>query len=518
VTRRQLVAATICWLIVWAGFAAVAAWRAPVPGVNEPHYLCKARHFCDRSWCERDLFLSSSDAHWLFFSASGPLTRVLTFEQAAWVGRAVVWGLLAFAWMRLVGQIVPGRWSAAWSAAIFLAMQATGNLSGEWLIGGVEAKGFSYAALLLAISAACQKSWASAGTAAGIAVAFHPVVGMWGIIALAAAAIAGWASQPVRDSSNSQNPATRLWRQRLLSVLLCLAFSLPGIIPAATLLATRPKPEDARIADETQVFYRLKHHLDPTRFSKEACWSYAGMLLAWLALRRFANLPKEERFFARFVLATTTIAAGGFVVGLWLRSPGLMKFYPFRLFDIFLPIAVAVTVAGLLERIVAASQGRKRTVYVAVGHSLACATLAWNFLAPGRTVNASRWPPDKWTAFVDTCTWIQDHTPADALFLTPRDNVGFKWFARRAEYVTWKDCPQDAAGILEWGRRFNRVERMLRRKSKSSASQFTQSALADFARQTGVEYVVAMGPPPASVPALYDNGAFSVFVIRPATE
>src|SRR5438876_996213 len=59
-----------------------------------------------------------------------------------------------------------------------------------------------------------------------------------------------------------------------------------------------------------------------------------------------------ERFFVRFVLATVAIAAIGLVVGLALRSPGLMKFYPFRLFDIFLPMAFSVIAAGLLERAV----------------------------------------------------------------------------------------------------------------------------------------------------------------------
>jgi hypothetical protein len=535
VTRRQLVAATIASAIVWAGFAAGAAWRSPIPGVNEPHYLCKARHFCDRSWCERDLFLSSTDAHWLFFAAIGPLTRVLNFEQAAWIGRITVWGLLAFGWARLIGQLVPGRWSAVWSAAIFQAIQATGNLSGEWLIGGVEAKGFSYAALLFAIAAACRKSWAEAGAAGGIAIAFHPVVGIWGIIALAAAAIAGWASQPVGRSSEALHPAVPApqsvrdssvpqlfgWRQlprRFLPVVLCIVCSLPGLIPAVALLAKRPTPNEARIADETQVFYRLKHHLDPNRFSTRACWSYAGMLVGWLALRRLAKTQPEERLFARFVLATGAIAAGGFAVGLWLRSPAMMKFYPFRLCDVFLPIAVSVTAAGLLERIIVASAGGRRTIFIAGGHLLACAALAWSFVAPGRATNPSRWPHERWSAFVDACKWIKDHTPADAVFLTPRENVGFKWYAERAEYFTRKDCPQDAAGILEWGRRHNRVERMLRKTPKRSASQFTGTVLADFARQTQVGYVLATGTPPKGVQPLYENETFSVFVIRPARE
>ena len=63
----------------------------------------------------------------------------------------------------------------------------TRNLSGEWLIGGVEAKGFAYLALLLAIVAVCERAFRRAGIAIGLAISLHPVVGLWGALGLAAA-------------------------------------------------------------------------------------------------------------------------------------------------------------------------------------------------------------------------------------------------------------------------------------------------------------------------------------------
>ena len=51
------------------------------------------------------------------------------------------------------------------------------------------------------------------------------------------------------------------------------------------------------------------------------------------------------------------------------------------------------------------------------------------------------------------CGWVRENTPRDSLVLIPRFNRNFKWYAERAEYHSWKDCPQDAAGILEWNRR-----------------------------------------------------------------
>jgi hypothetical protein len=53
----------------------------------------------------------------------------------------------------------------------------------------------------------------------------------------------------------------------------------------------------------------------------------------------------------------------------------------------------------------------------------------------------------------NACQWIRSHTAADALFLTPRSQQTFKWYAQRSEVVSWKDVPQDSRGLLEWQQR-----------------------------------------------------------------
>ena len=46
----------------------------PVPDVNEPHYLTKARHYWDPSFAAGDFFLESADAHKVFYWSLGWLT------------------------------------------------------------------------------------------------------------------------------------------------------------------------------------------------------------------------------------------------------------------------------------------------------------------------------------------------------------------------------------------------------------------------------------------------------------
>jgi hypothetical protein len=55
------------------------------------------------------------------------------------------------------------------------------------------------------------------------------------------------------------------------------------------------------------------------------------------------------------------------------------------------------------------------------------------------------------------CRWARLSSPADEVFLTPRHQQTFKWYAERGEVVNWKDVPQDAESLLEWHRRFQEI-------------------------------------------------------------
>lgn len=93
-------------------FAVLAVMSATgVPGVNETHYLTKAKHFWDPDWCGQDLFLSSSNAHYAFFVLFGWPTTLLSLDAYAWVGRVLCWLAMAYAWMKLNRTLGIGNWS-----------------------------------------------------------------------------------------------------------------------------------------------------------------------------------------------------------------------------------------------------------------------------------------------------------------------------------------------------------------------------------------------------------------------
>ena len=141
------------YLLAVAACLAHSTLRAPVPAVNEPHYLAKALHWGAPGWCAGDFFLESSNPHLVFYTLVGPGTSVLPFETVAWLGRLLALALLATGWVALVRRLVSDEWAGWTATTVFLLTAAIGNLSGEWVVGGFESKVVAYG--LLAWATAC---------------------------------------------------------------------------------------------------------------------------------------------------------------------------------------------------------------------------------------------------------------------------------------------------------------------------------------------------------------------------
>jgi hypothetical protein len=516
---------------VFASFYVFAAVRSPVPGVNEPHYLAKARHYWDPAWCRGDFFLESAEAHIVFYASVGWVTDWLPLGTAAWLGRAIALGVLAGGWTALVRRSLPGRWSPWWAACVFLLLAAAVDFSGEWIVGGVEGKVLAYGLLFWAFALLGRRlRWAAA--CAGVAVSFHPVVGAWGLVAY----VLGRAFHFLngRHAPAQVDPAERggtraASRLEALEALALLVLcSLPGLVPAMQMLGG-PSPEIAAAANRVQVFDRLKHHLDPREFPAEAYIGYGLMIVFWIVARRFALSRPAERRFAGVIAGSIVIALAGLAIGLRPGGPAegplmnvraaLLKFYPFRLADALVPAAVAVSLVGLARswvrsenwpRFYIRPMRRRGLVW------LACAAaFAISLLLPAIDRNPSRLPAEELADWEDVCRWIRRSLPqADVSVLTPPESWAFKWYAERPEYVTRKDCPQDAAGIVEWRRRMDERWQWLQALRDSLHRGTFHATLERMGTDIGVTHAILYSGWRAPVPALYRNRTFAVYATR----
>ncbi|QDT14784.1 DUF6798 domain-containing protein [Alienimonas californiensis] len=501
--------------LLFAALMAYSLVQSPVPGVNEPQYLGKALHLVDPSFCPGDFFLDSSDPHGVFGLLCGPVADGFGLPAAALFGRATGLALLACGWTLLATRVIGTPWAAPLSGAAFLAAAAVGNLSGEWLVGGAEGKVFSYGFLLLGLAWGLERRWLPAAAAAGAAVSFHPVVGVWGAAcgAFAAAALAGarrWRGEPM------ERPAPRTAAAAAGLFLLC---AVPGLWFALDALDAAPGANVGR-ANFLQVYLRLPHHLDPMTFRTHSWFGFFHLTAAWVLLRRWGARTAAETAFALVVLGSLLIAYVGVLIGLRTGEPHeaafpylrafLLKFYPFRLADVLVPLAAALAFAGCAIRW-ATTPPRTLAATGAAG-----ALFLLSVWTPFYDRDPSGLSPEDAAAWESMCGWIDETLPADAVVVTPTRNHAFKWFAQRAEYVCFKDCPQDPAGILEWNRRLRLVRDWARlRWGDDETPGFDRSELGELGVATEADYLLTATLEPIDAPPTHVAGPWRLYALRP---
>ncbi|MBI1311794.1 hypothetical protein GC176_10925 [bacterium] len=511
-------------LFVWVLFVAYSFCHAPIPGVNEPHYLCKAKHYWEPEWCRGDFFLESSNPHLVFYQTIGWLTHVFQFHDSASLGRYVALLLLAAGLTRLCRALSGDGWSSVTAAVTFLLLQSIGNFSGEWIVGGVEGKVVAYGCVLHCLTECLQRRWAFAGPWLGAAIAFHPLVGLWTLMALGMTAVAGWllrrpgrSSEAVNEQSISLIRLSELKSESfLIGAVLMSCLAAWGILPALDTMRGATERETFA-ATYLQVFFRLKHHVDPMEFPPSHYVMYGGLsFIAWLLSRLRPRTPGRATL-NRLVFCAGIIAACGVAIGFGKRPPTempyyeirmkLLKFYPFRLFDALLPLLVALQVASLLSR--------QRLTSVLVPRKLRAVGLAATYVT-ALLLNAGwgsvhRLNPQQEADWRSACDWIRQNTPRDVLFLTPDESWAFKWFAQRPEYVARKDCPQDAAGIIEWNRRLNFIQKW--GQENLTPNGYTARQAQTLSDETGITHILSRRFGPFDLPVVYQNETYRVYGI-----
>jgi hypothetical protein len=498
-------------IAVWLSLLVYGVIAAPIPAVNEPHYFCKAKHFWQPVWCANDFFLASPNAHTVFYVSIGWLTRWLTLEQTAWIGRVTATLVLAAGWVCLTTRLLTARWSPLMACWLFLALESCGNLSGEWLVGGVEGKVVCYGLLFAALGQLQRERIVFAGALAGLALSFHPVVGAWGVLAFAGTRL--W------EIGTKKSLATCL--QSALAAMLLILLALPGLIPVVQLLLEQASATTKYSATYIQVYYRLAHHLDPMLFPLRAYAGYVVLLVLWVCLSRGASRTEGRRLFNRVVGWAVLFAIAGLLVGAGPRPANLMpyfaermnllKFYPFRLADVLVPVAVSVAVLEWLER--KSDSSGKNALAVNKSMNGAAGLSALLFLAAlaraHSIVEVNRYSGELRADWLSVCHWIDESLPRDALVQAPHNGWAFKWFAGRAEYVAFKDCPQDAAGIVEWNRRLLFLKKWY--EYQYADEYYSAEELRDLRRQTGITHLLTDRLGPLALEPVYRNETFQVY-------
>ena len=517
-------------LVLFALICLIAA--EPVPGVNESHYLPKAKHLFDPSFGKGDLFFESHDSHGLASSLAGILALWLPLSAVAWVGRFLSWLCLAWAWRRLrIAMELPWIIGAAGLCSWYFAIDY-GNWAGEWAVGGYEGKAIAYPCIIVAFSELFRGNWPRVWVWLGLAVAWHPLAGGWAGLSFGIA----WLCMP---NLFSRLAAEAKW------LGLGTVLGLIGVVPAAMGLNS-PNEVGSLVASQIHVFYRLEHHQCPSHFAWERHVAGAislallvGVTAAfYLYAQRNLDRPSLRSNSVAWLLTIAWIAVGFSLAGLLIDqlfsrpSPvlasQLLRFYWFRWSDIVVPLAWTLTFwkvsesyffssahrganaprnkSHRLSRGSAPEQSRsperalgKRAVQLVAGGILVALIVRHSqanferthpaaddflFKAPaGREVAT-----DRYIDWLAVCDWAAKNSPSDSLWFTPEYQQTFKWYAGRAEVVCWKDVPQDNESVRQWYERLVLCRQP--RTITNERKQWDSKQLLKLARRYGFRWVI----------------------------
>jgi hypothetical protein len=74
------------------------------------------------------------------------------------------------------------------------------------------------------------------------------------------------------------------------------------------------------------------------------------------------------------------------------------------------------------------------------------------------------------------------------VFLTPRSQQTFKWYAARGEVVAWKDVPQDAVALVSW---WQRMQELYPPQPDAPIDPETETAhLLELSQKYGFQYIL----------------------------
>jgi len=505
----------IAFLACWGAFVAYSFLRVPIPGINEPHYLGMAKADWDPAWCQGDLFLGSARPHRAFYLLLGWLTRFLSLDETAVVGRFASLAVVAWGWSRLGRSLGLGAVGSLLSASVFLLIQSTGSWSGEWLIGGVESKVFAYGLVFAGWAALIEGRPNRAGVWLGAATTLHPIVGVWATVATLLALFWTW-WRGAAQSADAQAPLPR-FPIRLAPVLWWFVAAAPGIGWALPALRSADAAT-SKLADYIQVSYRLAHHLDPWTFPKEGHLFFGGLTVLWLFSALWGRLSSGFRLLDAItgaaILIGLTATALSFGPRPWTYPPSefgflqlkMLKFYPFRLADLMSALIVSLTAARLWT-----TWSRPPWTTAAIGVLVVAGAIA----IPGPDKKPGNLAGQNRRDWIATLKWIEQNTLADSLLLAANEDFAVKWWSTRPEYVNFKDCPQDAAGVVEWNSRLLKYSEWATESLRRDLL-ITPAELAELRRRTGVTHLIVSRFGPIDGRPVFEQGRFRVFEVPKA--
>jgi hypothetical protein len=374
-------------------------------------------------------------------------------------------------------------------------------MGGEWVLGTFEAKCITYGLLFLSLNGFIQRKHVLPSILLGLAISFHPVVGLWGALAVGLSLIV------------LRYPFALIVKFGCYTTL----FALPALIPL--LMTPFRSGADSPGVWKFLALVVIPYHFDPFYFGASG---KQLLLLAILLCFNWIHFRLDKNNHAlRLLIYFQTFLGLFFVLGFIARftdNYGFLMLMPCRLFPVLLPLFFFFHLSSALHHCSSIKTGK---VLVTVG----CFALVMfgnpvDIFVKTVTKHYSMWTRQE-EDVIGAFKWIAKNTPTNAVIISPpwrgenfyfsqRAQVASWWVPRFDRLTEWRDRLESMVGDVSGvrpGTTKARMEHIVARYN-----QLTATEIASLVEKYGAEYLVTSAK--YSYPALFNSGSYKVYSLK----
>ncbi|AFY37681.1 hypothetical protein Lepto7376_1329 [[Leptolyngbya] sp. PCC 7376] len=442
---------------------------------NEVGKLMLAKQFISTDWLPNDWYLSQPQSYQAFFQLIfGKSILAWGFLATSIIGRIVYYSLISSSLILIARQIKLQFLPLLIAITLFLYSQQGIVVAGEWMIGSLETKGFSYGLVLIAIWLSMKKRYIWTIASLGLATSLHILVG--GYATLTFLMWAGWLGY--KNNYFQKYFSKEHFSIIALSLFIYLVTSIFATFTLAhSLSQTVSVPDSELQATYIYTFLRNSHHLNPFVWQKIRFFIVAIYLscLYWcwkktkqeVAQDSHLSIQSQSSAVNRLQLLELTCFSlvpffCGFAIAFFDSQGVFLQYYPFRFGSLMLALNVLLISAYLIQDFFQKSKCfeflRNKgflvcLIFLATIHTFTLTTFTKDLVSLSKFPIGVEKNNEKSQDIFD---WIQQNTEQDAVIISPPGRyVGFNWLTNRATIAKFKLVPPTETKILEWYARLN---------------------------------------------------------------
>jgi hypothetical protein len=478
-------------------------------GDNEADVIPYAKSVYDGNWLKNDWYLNLKIPYrYLFSYIIGFFVNNFGFIETIIVGRIISYILIAISLIVLIKSLKTKSYILLFYLTLifFFDRFPHGIGAGEWMVGDLESKVFSYAFTILSLSSFIDAKYKKGLFFAGLSLSFHLLVGIYNLFCLIPILI---------YYQRMSNDFIRKMFKILPVFIVAGIWGIYGIIYQFFFI----EEDISNLGWNIYINIRVPHHTIPSFFPLKTWIIYAALISINLTFF-LKSTKKELKLLSSYALFSAIISMIGLAVLLLPVSNTNLKYYFFRFGDIMLPLITLLIITSYAVEY-------KKTNYPNRKYILNSAILAIiilimiprinQFLAEFNTMGRQF----KVSKSNDSLmvNWVKNNLEKDKVLITQPDDKFIYINYDRPMFVSWKHTPQNSKDIVEWynrlkllncGQDFQSIEEI-----KQNYPKLTEKEIIAICEEyPNVSYIIMPKSVKLNFPALYCSDDYILYEIR----